>query len=196
MKTLQLPVIIKENGYCGYGKDEENGLFFNMENDKVIGSHSCRESFSEYYQWNLDNGQYDFCFGLDKPFNFEKNLEAFWFDITRKLGEKFGIKVFPTQFPHLFLIQPGDGWVENKIVFELLTLFIRWSFCYYNGDWEQSFSLYHYASFTKLAIEHFLNGNTKPTFTEFTFKPGYGVGWVCEFRFLNEIQIAAKLIKP
>jgi len=193
-KILTIP----QNGATSYAGRSREGvflIFFNQETFEPDASAimTCRESFFSKYK-----GEKYFMFSPHAETNNAfKNVEKFWKLIEGKLGRKFRITVFPTNIPNLYVIQPWSGWRESHVSLSLLSLFVRWSFCYYNGDWENSFNLYKYADDTKDAINRFLEGYTKPTFSAFeSTGNGYGVGWMGTFHKCPQAQLEKLLVKP
>ena len=196
--------ILNPNGVAEYGRTSNSGYFglFNGDITPNLAAVShCRDECLIYYK-KFDKNKY---IGFLCDINSTKtkninNVVKFWELISEKLGEKFSIQIHPTQFPSLYLIEPSAAWVENDTDISLLALFIRWSFCYFQENLENSYKLYNYANSTKLAIEYFLEGHTKPTYEKFTPCYDYGsyLGWVSEFKpmYCTEDEMKKKLVKP
>lgn len=170
-----------------------NGCFFTYNNlsKATTNRFKCRVEF-EMYQ----NGNEEFV-GITNVKNI-KLLNSFWTRIEKKLNLKEKTVIFNTNYNNVVILKVPLFWRENKLRKSIFTLLLRCgSFYFENGDNTiDAFNKYDLTSKCIPAIQHFLKGNVKQNFPEFTKKSadGYG-GFVAEFSNRTQEELNKMLIK-
>lgn len=107
------------------------------------------------------------------------------------------------------IIEPSPFWLETTTSRGLFTLFIRAAVMYYKNNFLESLQKYHLTEKCIPAIQHFMNGNTKPTFKFLGYRNaqynfgGYDhwrdsriSGFVQFFANRNQEELNKLLVKP
>lgn len=180
--------INKKHSNLNYISQHGHFFFFNPKTHNCTCARDCREMFAWEFRKNKTHvGFFSSCVNIEK-------FNEFWEIIENKLNLAQKSIIHPLEnFNQAFVIELSPFWLENTTRRSLLTLLIRCGANYYYGDYtfDEALNEYYLAKETTPAIKHFLEGNTKPTYTKF----GYG-GWYSKFVHLKKDDVGQYLVKP
>jgi hypothetical protein len=193
-EKIQTLHLTDSNGYNGYHATE--GYFFPLniggtkDNPVLVPNNvfSCREEFAE--RFDIESRYVGFA---ATHMNSEL-VQKFWDLIAEKLGEKFRVTVFNTQFPNFILLKLPTAWTENDTVRGMFSLLLRASGPhYYRGaeNFDTSFGAYSLLARCRSAVNWFLQGYTKPIFNKL---PAGGL--VSSFSYHTAEMLKRDLLKP
>jgi len=150
--------------------NKEGCYFLISKKNKITARYDCREEFA--INFTKKTKKIGFGFG---HLNFKK-LNFFLDKREEKLNLLTKTVFYKTQckykndydeiekIDNFVVIEPSPFWLETSTSRGLFTLFIRMSSLHYNNNFLESLKKYHLTEKCIPAINHFLEGNTKPKF--------------------------------
>lgn len=234
MPIAEKPIKLNDpSGYVNYDAGED-GFFF-LYPRCVTNIHSCREEFE--YEWNEDHRR---CLRIG--FCWEKTiwigrLARVWNHFEEKMGldeKTIFYRVVSSDEPDkidksVVLLRLSPFWIKSKTHRSVCSLLLRLLVVHYTDEgnmtqesWRNAKNSYEYTVACGEALDYFLSGFTKPTYSrwnqeyetwEQNYNNGtltqeelknqpldlsdeYGYGFVGEFANLSKKDIEKKLVKP
>ncbi len=187
-----------------YMNNIPEGYFFYLRGDKTfnvgLGLLKCRETFSFYFATNFIK-----YIGFKKENININSINEFFEIIEDKLNLKERTEFYKTDLNDTIIVEMSNFWRQNDTTIQVFTLFLRCAAIHYNGDFNKAIQTYKLSNYVKLALEHFLKGNTKPAYTGWKNEqsmenPHYYQnsknGFVDKFRDASIAFIEKSLVKP
>lgn len=175
-------------------KDNE-GVFFLVVDDQIRCQQTCRESVEYRFQeFMAQKGDRMIGKKMLLAFKSEKitaeKLNAFWKPIFKKLGRESVVLFHTCNVENTIVVNMRKFWMQNQATRGVFTMLLRASGIY--QSYEDACKNYYILAHTLKAFQHFLEGNTQPTFEFATPKHG----WYHYFRIDNNPDLAKWLVKP
>lgn len=190
--------IINKYGYLGYCKANMGNFWFITAENVIYETYSCRDNFrltwENFVKANPNSLNFKVGFiwpNLDIPM-----AQSFWNRVFEKLPPEAKFELQTCNFPNAVVMQLPEFWNRNETVRSLFTLLLRASIVYHKGNFNETFSSYGLMGIVKTAVFHFIEGNTKPTYQEFSNYYLAQKGFIAEFQGLPLEQVKLKLVKP
>ena len=148
--------------------NKEGCYFLISKKNRITARHQCREEFAIFFTKKTKK------IGFGSYHLKVKKLNLFFQEREAKLNLLTKTVFYKTQYKNEYdeiekidnfvVIEPSPFWLETSTSRGLFTLFVRVSSLHYNNNFLESLKKYHLTEKCIPAINHFLEGNTKPKF--------------------------------
>ncbi len=155
-KILQI-----QDGYGNMGYSYAMGTFFTMDNLQkcyTFPAKKCRVEFDWQFKSHIKYIGFN-CLDLDII-----KVNKVFREIEKKLKLTKRTKFYRTQYQNVMILELPKFWTNHHTNRSLITLLLRAVAVYYKTDFNQAITDYELAAKVKMAINHFLEGNTESTF--------------------------------
>lgn len=168
---------------------DQDGVYFLLsKKNRITARHECREEFASCFTKKSKK----IGFGYD-DLDINK-LNQFFEKQEKKLNLPIETIFYKTEYKNNYdeiekldnfvIIEPSPFWLETSTSRGLFTLFIRAAAAYYKNNFLESLKKYHLTEKCIPAIQHFMNGNTKPTFKNLNYRNAqYNFGDYDNYRY-------------
>jgi hypothetical protein len=150
---------------------------------------SCRELFSENF-----NSKTKYV-GFHHSFLDIKKIDRFFTRREEKLKDQIPENkrtiIYKTDIENTLVLEISPFWRKNLVCRAMFTLLLRCACVYYENNFNDAIENYNLASLIKPTINHFLEGNTIPTFKHIPDESVVEFFNGADNEFINQ-----KLVKP
>lgn len=194
-------IITDPNGYLSYGsKSQFFTILPSVDGGKTYlfnTYRSCREEFSSIFAQNVFLKNYFVGYNQSNGLggvDYEKAVEC-WRIIEKRLGLNPCV-IHDVEGVEALVVEVDPWWCGNSTKRSFFTLFLRLACVHYKGDFDKAILAYPLAQPIKMAINHFLDGNTTPTFEESELKSSGGsFGVYAKFYGCDQAKLETLLVK-
>jgi hypothetical protein len=140
---------------------------------KVIYYHACRESINTQIESIVKaNHRRPILIAFRSTGADKKKVIKFFNNLSAKLGEGKGIKVYFSNLKDIFVFEAAPFWFETVFRHAMLSLFIRLGAAHYSGDFKAAVDKYALAVKVRHVIDKFLDGFQTEKVTKVTTYSG------------------------